>query len=95
MRSSFSIAGFISAMRVCELGAWPQNTIAFRFSGWSMFSFASSTPSIQRETGMPVSYISGLSLPSLPWIVAKRPLSQSMSSPQTRPQWAQEPAARP
>ena len=33
-RSSFSIAFFISGRRVCEFGAWPQNTIARTLSGW-------------------------------------------------------------
>ena len=65
-RSSFSIAFFMSGPRVCEFGAWPQNTMARRLSGWSMFSFASSTPSIQRDSGMPASSISF-------WL-AKRPL---------------------
>ena len=57
-RSSFSIAFFISGRRVCEFAAWPQNTIARILSGWSMLSFFSSTPSIQRETGMPLLSIS-------------------------------------
>ena len=53
MRSTFSIAFFISRPRVCELGAWPQNRIARRLLSWSMSSFFSSTPSIQRDTVMP------------------------------------------
>ena len=69
IRSSFSIAFFISGSRVCEFAAWPQNTIARMLFGWSMFSFFSSTPSIQRETGMPFSCIS--------FSDAKRPFSQS------------------
>ena len=68
-RSSFSIAFFISGRRVCEFGAWPQNTMARRLLGWSMFFLSSRTPSIQRETGMPADCIS--------FSVAKRPLMYS------------------
>ncbi len=69
MRSSFSIAFFISGRRVCELTAWPQYTMARMLLGWSMFSFFSSTPSIQRDTGMP--------LLSISFWLAKRPLIHS------------------
>jgi len=51
--SSIFIALTISRPRVCEFGAWPQYTIARMFESWSMFSFFSITPSIQRETVMP------------------------------------------
>jgi len=64
-----SIARFISSPRVCELGAWPQYTTARRFGSWSISSFFSITPSIQRETVMPGLLI----IPGL----AKRPLIQS------------------
>ena len=52
-RSSLSIARFISTPRVCEFGAWPQKNRPRRFESWSISSFFSSTPSIQRETVMP------------------------------------------
>jgi hypothetical protein len=53
MRSSFFIASSISEPRDCEFGAWPQKKIARRFGSWSMASFFSITPSIQRDTVMP------------------------------------------
>ena len=52
-RSSFCIASSISLPRDWLLGAWPQYTTARRFGPWSIMSFFSSTPSIQRETVMP------------------------------------------
>ncbi len=52
-RSSFFIASIISLPRVWLLGAWPQNTTARRLGSWSISSFFSSTPSIQRDTVMP------------------------------------------
>ena len=52
-RSSLSIAFFISRPRVCELGAWPQKNRPRRLLSWSISSFFSSTPSIQRDTVMP------------------------------------------
>ena len=93
--SSISMAFFISTPRVWLFGAWPHRTIARRLFGWSMFSLSSSTPSIQRLTGMPVRFIRGLSLPSLPLMVSNLPLSQSRSSSQTRAQCAHEPGFRP
>ena len=93
--SSFSIAFFISTMRVWELGAWPQSTMARTLLGWSMFSASSRIPSIQRDTGMPVSFIRFLSLPSDPFIEANWPLSHSKSSPQTRDQCCHAPLERP
>jgi hypothetical protein len=39
--------------RVWLFGAWPQYITARRLGSWSMFSFFSSTASIQRETVMP------------------------------------------
>ena len=68
-RSSFSKAFLRSGPRVCEFGAWPQKNIAFNVSGCSTFSLVSSTPSAQRESGMPAASISFLSL--------KRPSTQS------------------
>ena len=53
IRSSFFIASTISLPRDWLLGAWPQNTIARRFESWSISSFFSMTPSIQRDTVMP------------------------------------------
>jgi hypothetical protein len=53
IRSSLSIAVFISRPRVCEFGAWPQKIRPRRFESWSISSFFSSTPSIQRDTVMP------------------------------------------
>ncbi len=93
--SSFSIAFFISVRRVCEFGAWPQNTMARTLSGWSMLSVSSRTPSNQRLTGIPVSFIRFLSLPSEPLTVANCADSQSKSSSQTRAQCCHEPLARP
>ena len=52
-RSSLSIAFFISRPRVCEFGAWPQKNRPRRLLSWSISSFFSSTPSIQRDTVMP------------------------------------------
>src|SRR3546814_2117863 len=49
-RSSFSIAFFMSARRVCEFAACPQKTMARRLSGWSMLSLDSSTRSNQRRS---------------------------------------------
>ena len=95
IRSSFSIAVFISFRRVWEFGAWPQNTIARRLSGWSIFSLSSRTPSIQRDTGMPLRFIRLFDLPSLPLSESKRPFSQSISSSQTRAQCFQAPADKP
>ncbi len=46
IRSSFSIAFFMSGRRVCEFGAWPQNTIALMLSDWATLALSSSTPSI-------------------------------------------------
>ena len=63
------MARFISRPRVCELGAWPQNTTPRRLESWSISSFFSITPSIQRDTVMPGLLI----MPTL----AKRPLIQS------------------
>ena len=54
MRSSFSMAFFISCPRVWLLTACPQSTIARTLSRWPMLSLSSFTPSIQRETGMPL-----------------------------------------
>ena len=51
--SSFFIASTISLPRVWLFGAWPQKTIARRLLSWSISSFFSSTPSIQRDTVMP------------------------------------------
>ena len=51
--SSAFIASSMSLPRVCEFGAWPQNTTARRFGSWSISSFFSVTPSIQRDTVMP------------------------------------------
>ena len=68
-RSSFFIASTISLPRVWLFGAWPQYTTARRLGSWSMFSFFSSTPSIQRDTVMPGFSISACE--------AKRPLIQS------------------
>jgi hypothetical protein len=42
----------------------PRSTMARTLSGCRHVSLSSSTPSIQRETGMPFSFIIGLSLPS-------------------------------
>ncbi len=47
------MAFFISRPRVCEFGAWPQKNMPRMFGPWSMSSFFSSTPSIQRDTVMP------------------------------------------
>jgi hypothetical protein len=47
------MARFISSHAVCELGAWPQKNTPRRLESWSISSFFSSTPSIQRETVMP------------------------------------------
>ena len=60
--SSFSNPFLRSGPRVCEFGAWPQKNTAFRVSGCSTFSLASSTPSAQRDSGMPAASISFLSL---------------------------------
>ena len=60
--SSFSNAFLRSGPRVCEFGAWPQKNTAFSVSDCATFSLASSTPSAQRESGMPASSISFLSL---------------------------------
>src|SRR5204863_2559791 len=51
--SSFFIASTISRPRVWLFGAWPQYTIARRLLSWSISSFFSMTPSIQRDTVMP------------------------------------------
>src|SRR3990170_3523067 len=53
MRSSFFIASIISEPRDWLLGAWPQKKIIRRLESWSMASFFSVTPSIQRDTVMP------------------------------------------
>ena len=53
MRSSFFIASTISLPRVWLFGAWPHITSARRFGPWSISSFFSRTPSIQRDTVMP------------------------------------------
>jgi hypothetical protein len=55
--------------RVWLFGAWPQNTMPRRFGSWSIMSFFSSTPSIQRDTVMP-----GFSIIATFW---KRPLIHS------------------
>ena len=47
------MARFISRPRVWEFGAWPQKNTPRRLASWSMSSFFSSTPSIQRDTVMP------------------------------------------
>ena len=52
-RSSLSIARFISRPRLCEFGAWPQKNSPRRLLSWSISSFFSITPSIQRDTVMP------------------------------------------
>ena len=51
--SSFFIASTISLPRDWLFGAWPQKISARRLLSWSMSSFFSSTPSIQRDTVMP------------------------------------------
>ena len=53
MRSSLRIASIISEPRVCEFGACPQKISMRRFESWSIASFFSVTPSIQRDTVMP------------------------------------------
>ena len=83
IRSSFFIASSISEPRVCEFGAWPQKKIMRRFGSWSMASFFSITPSIQRDTVMP-----GLA------IIASEAycfFSHSRSTFHTRDQCTQEP----
>ena len=85
-RSSLSIAVFISAPRVCELGAWPQKIRPRRLLSWSISSFFSSTPSIQRDTVMP-----GLVI--MPGAYCF--LIHSKSTPQTLAKCFHEPSARP
>ncbi len=85
-RSSLSIARFISRPRVCELGAWPQKMRPRRFESWSISSFFSSTPSIQRETVMP-------GLVSMPGAYCF--LIQSKSTFQTFAKCFHAPSARP
>src|SRR4029079_12182988 len=53
IRSSFFIASSISLPRDWLLGAWPQKKMARRFGSWSIASFFSVTPSIQRDTVIP------------------------------------------
>ena len=81
------MARFISSPRVCELGAWPQYTTPRRLDSWSISSFFSSTPSIQRDTVMP-----GLVIMAGD---ANRPLIQSYSTPHALAKCLHEPSARP
>src|SRR5688500_10715853 len=81
--SSFFIASIISEPRDWLFGAWPQKMIALRFGSWSIASFFSVTPSIQRETVMP-----GLAIIASQ---AKRFFSQSRSTFHTLDQWVQVP----
>ena len=81
------MARFISRPRVCELGAWPQKNTPRRLLSWSMNSFFSITPSIQRDTVMP-----GLLIMAG---AEKRPLIHSKSTPQVLAKCFQEPSTKP
>ena len=78
---------FISKPRVCELGAWPQKNTPRRLLSWSMNSFFSITPSIQRETVMP-----GLLIMAG---AEKRPLIHSKSTPQVLAKCFHDPSTKP
>ncbi|MNV66234.1 hypothetical protein D3C71_1589790 [compost metagenome] len=86
-RSSLSMARFISRPRVCELGAWPQKNTPRRLESWSISSFFSSTPSIQRDTVMPLLVIIAGDAYCF--------LIHSKSTPQTAAKCFHEPSARP
>ena len=85
-RSSLSMARFISSPRDWELGAWPQKNRPRRLLSWSISSFFSSTPSIQRDTVMP-------GLPIMPGAYCF--LIHSKSTPQALAKCFHEPSARP
>src|SRR6476620_6978068 len=86
-RPSLSQAFFISRPRVCEFGAWLQNTIALTLLSWSISSFFSSTASTQRDTVVPDFSIIACE--------ANCFLTHSSSTPHTAAQCFQEPVARP
>ena len=81
------MAFFISRPRVCELGAWPQNSTPRMLLSWSISSFFSRMPSIQRLTVMPLL----VSIAGLAYCF----LIHSKSTPQVAAKCFHEPSARP